>query len=75
MRTLCAHCNEPYTALPELVDELGLRKFTNGDAIQKECLAEGGDKVVTRLLKVDNLEQRADLAVRAVGGGPELECL
>ena len=48
VRTLCAHCNEPYTALPELVDELGLRKFTNGDAITlyrakgcRECAQTG----------------------------------
>ncbi len=44
--------------------------FTNSDTIQKECLAEGNDRLVTRLLKVDNLEQRADLAVRAVLSRP-----
>ena len=33
VRTLCPECNEPYTALPELVEELGLRKFANGDDI------------------------------------------
>ena len=27
VRTLCPACKEPYTALPEVVDELGLRKF------------------------------------------------
>jgi general secretion pathway protein E len=27
VRTLCPVCKEPYTALPEVVDELGLRKF------------------------------------------------
>jgi general secretion pathway protein E len=30
VRTLCPHCSESYSALPELVDELGLRKFGNG---------------------------------------------
>jgi hypothetical protein len=44
--------------------------FSNGDQIQKECLSEGGDRLVSRLLKVDNLEQRADLAVRAVLSRP-----
>jgi general secretion pathway protein E len=33
VRTLCPECNEPYTALPELVEELGLRKFVNGGDI------------------------------------------
>ena len=33
VRTLCPECNEPYTALPELVEELGLSKFTNGGDI------------------------------------------
>ena len=31
VRTLCPHCKEPYTALPELVDELGLARFSPGD--------------------------------------------
>ena len=46
--------------------------FTNGDAIQRECLAEGGDRLVARLLKVNNLEQRADTVVRAVLSRPSL---
>ena len=29
VRTLCPACKEPYTALPEVVDELGLRKFSS----------------------------------------------
>ena len=33
VRTLCPECNESYVALPELVDELGLRKFANSDEI------------------------------------------
>ncbi|MDR0247585.1 MAG: type II secretion system ATPase GspE [Burkholderiales bacterium] len=27
VRTLCEHCKEPYTVLPEMVDELGLRRL------------------------------------------------
>ena len=42
----------------------------NGEQIQRECLSEGGDKLVGRLLKIDNLEQRAETAVRAVLGRP-----
>jgi general secretion pathway protein E len=33
VRTLCPDCREPYTALPELVHELGLSKFGNGGDI------------------------------------------
>lgn len=29
VRMLCSHCRQPYQALPELVDELRLRRFTN----------------------------------------------
>lgn len=29
VRLLCPHCREPYEALPELIDELQLRRFTN----------------------------------------------
>jgi general secretion pathway protein E len=28
VRTLCPQCKEPYTALPELVEQMGLHKFT-----------------------------------------------
>jgi general secretion pathway protein E len=48
VRTLCPSCKESYTALPEVVDELGLRKFTaGGDVILyhakgcKECAKTG----------------------------------
>jgi len=48
VRTLCPDCNEPYTALPELVAELGLSKFANGGDITlyhakgcKECANTG----------------------------------
>ena len=30
VRTLCPRCKEPYIALPELVEEMGLRKFAHG---------------------------------------------
>jgi general secretion pathway protein E len=34
VRTLCPHCREEYVALPELVDEMGLRKFADGSEIR-----------------------------------------
>jgi general secretion pathway protein E len=34
VRTLCPHCKEEYVALPELVEEMGLRKFANGGEIR-----------------------------------------
>jgi general secretion pathway protein E len=33
VRTLCEHCKEPYAALPELVDELGLARFSDAKQI------------------------------------------
>ena len=33
VRTLCPDCKEAYTALPEVVDELGLRKFAAKDEV------------------------------------------
>jgi general secretion pathway protein E len=33
VRTLCAHCKEPYKALPEVVEELGLARFAHGSEI------------------------------------------
>ena len=30
VRTLCPHCKEAYTALPEMVEHAGLRRFVNG---------------------------------------------
>jgi general secretion pathway protein E len=48
VRTLCPHCKESYTALPEVVDELGLRKFTTDREVTlyhakgcKECAQTG----------------------------------
>jgi general secretion pathway protein E len=48
VRTLCPKCKEEYTALPELVDELGLRKFAGKGEIRlfhakgcKECAQTG----------------------------------
>ncbi|MEO7134102.1 MAG: ATPase, T2SS/T4P/T4SS family, partial [Vicinamibacterales bacterium] len=29
VRTLCEHCKEPYTALPEMVEQFKLRRFTD----------------------------------------------
>jgi general secretion pathway protein E len=33
IRTLCQHCREPEPALPEMIDELQLRRFTDDDPI------------------------------------------
>jgi len=33
VRKLCPHCKEPYRALPELVEQLGLAKFTAGGEV------------------------------------------
>ena len=33
VRTLCMHCREPYQALPEMVGELGLRRFSADEGI------------------------------------------
>ncbi|HEY2816022.1 MAG TPA: type II secretion system ATPase GspE [Casimicrobiaceae bacterium] len=33
VRTLCPHCKEAYTALPELVEEINLRRFSDEPAI------------------------------------------
>jgi general secretion pathway protein E len=48
VRTLCPNCSESYSALPELVDELGLRKFGTGHEVTlnrakgcKECAHTG----------------------------------
>ena len=48
VRTLCPHCKEPYVALPELVEEMGLRKFAGEGDIRlyhakgcRECAHTG----------------------------------
>jgi len=48
VRTLCPSCKESYTALPEVVNELGLRKFTQDGSVTlyhakgcKECAKTG----------------------------------
>ena len=48
VRTLCQHCKESYTALPELVEELGLGKFAKAGKVTlyhakgcKECGTTG----------------------------------
>jgi general secretion pathway protein E len=33
VRTLCPHCKEPHPALPEIVEQMGLSRFTDDDAI------------------------------------------
>jgi general secretion pathway protein E len=34
VRTLCEQCKEPYTALPEIVDQLGLRRLAPAGEVQ-----------------------------------------
>jgi general secretion pathway protein E len=34
VRTLCQHCKEPYVALPELVEEMDLRKFAGNGGMK-----------------------------------------
>jgi general secretion pathway protein E len=43
VRTLCPHCREPYPALPELVKQLGLQRFT-GTAEISLCRPRGCDE-------------------------------
>jgi general secretion pathway protein E len=33
VRTLCAHCKEPYHAVPEVIAQMGLARFANGHDI------------------------------------------
>jgi general secretion pathway protein E len=33
IRTLCPHCREPHPALPEMIEEMQLRRFTDDDPI------------------------------------------
>ncbi|MCH9696619.1 MAG: type II secretion system ATPase GspE [Gammaproteobacteria bacterium] len=33
VRRLCSHCREPFTAMPELVEEMRLDRFTSGDKV------------------------------------------
>ncbi|MBP6369166.1 MAG: type II secretion system protein GspE, partial [Burkholderiales bacterium] len=33
VRTLCPHCKEPYTALPEMVEHTGIGRFADGGPV------------------------------------------
>jgi general secretion pathway protein E len=33
VRTLCKQCSEPHNALPEVVEQMGLRRFTKADPV------------------------------------------
>jgi general secretion pathway protein E len=33
VRTLCRHCREPHPALPEVVEQMGLRRFSQADPV------------------------------------------
>jgi len=34
VRTLCMHCRQPYAALPEVVDEMQLKRYTNDETVR-----------------------------------------
>jgi hypothetical protein len=44
--------------------------FSNGDRLEKELLADGGDRLVGRLKQLNDPQERIDLAVRAVLSRP-----
>jgi general secretion pathway protein E len=68
VRTLCPHCKTPYVALPEVVAEMGLRKWApEGDVIlhhAKGCEACGGTgyhgrvSIIEVMLMSDSLRQK-----------------
>lgn len=71
VRTLCEGCKEPYTAWPELVDELGLGRFGTGNAIAlyhlrgcERCEGTGyrGRTCVLELLVMSDPVRRAVLS-------------
>jgi general secretion pathway protein E len=33
VRTLCGHCKEPYTALPEIIEQTGIKRFAGGGPV------------------------------------------
>jgi len=59
VRTLCPACKEAYTALPELVDELGLRKFASTPDVTlyhaKGCKDCGGTGYIGRVSIIEML--------------------
>ncbi len=59
VRTLCPACKEAYTALPELVDELGLRKFASSADVTlyhaKGCNDCGGTGFIGRVSIIEML--------------------
>ncbi|MDX1606560.1 MAG: type II secretion system ATPase GspE, partial [Candidatus Competibacterales bacterium] len=67
VRVLCRHCREPYTALPELIDELQLRRFSTEPDITlyrsvgcAECVGTGYRgrlAIVELLVMTDRIRQ------------------
>jgi general secretion pathway protein E len=64
VRTLCLHCRTPYRALPELVEQLGLRRFTDaGDVVLyqgrgcEECNG-GGYRGRTAIIELFPISER-----------------
>jgi len=59
VRTLCKQCREPHSALPEVIDQMGLRRFTKaGDIVLYRpvgCPACGGTGYFGRICIVEML--------------------
>ena len=59
VRTLCKQCREPHAALPEVIDQMGLRRFTKADDIilykPVGCPACGGTGYFGRICIVEML--------------------
>jgi len=59
VRKLCPHCKEPYTALPEVVEQLGLARLAGGTAVTlhhaKGCAQCGNTGYMGRLCILEML--------------------
>ncbi|MCC7042213.1 MAG: type II secretion system ATPase GspE [Burkholderiales bacterium] len=59
VRKLCPHCKEPYTALPEVIGQLGLASLAGGDAVTlyhaKGCAQCGNTGYMGRLCILEML--------------------
>ena len=71
VRTLCPDCKEAYTALPEVVDELGLRKFSSKSDVTlyhaKGCKECGQTGFIGRVSIMEMLPMHPGHAPRDVG--------
>lgn len=71
VRTLCTHCREPYTPLPELIDELNLSRYANKKSVIlyqavgcDQCKESGyiGRSVITEFLTLTESIRRLILS-------------